>query len=172
EFSDLIIVCEGVGFKVHKVVICPQVPAFYAACTSGFQQYLKETFTGVYEFEEESHIIVMMMIDYLYTRSYDTQEYYSRGQLSPVLTELQLHARVFALADKYLVPGLRSMSVRKFKKRLGCVKGPSILFNSMVLELLESLPDVFNKTPEMVTDLKRICLDYANVNFAHVVRET
>ncbi|KAJ5714614.1 uncharacterized protein N7483_011795 [Penicillium malachiteum] len=91
EFSDLLPVCEGHRFKVHKVIICSQVEPIHAACTQDF----KEAHTRIYEFEEESHIVVRKVISYLYTRFYDvSQEHLGEGDdnVGPGFSDLELHA--------------------------------------------------------------------------------
>ncbi len=37
KFSDFIIECQGVVFKVHRLVICTQSPMLAAACSGSFE---------------------------------------------------------------------------------------------------------------------------------------
>src|SRR5271168_3221017 len=37
ESSDFTIICQGVEFKVHKAIICPESSFFHAACTNNFK---------------------------------------------------------------------------------------------------------------------------------------
>ncbi|KAJ6024051.1 hypothetical protein N7540_004848 [Penicillium herquei] len=179
EFSDLTLVCEGHEFKVHKVLICSQIETIHAACTEIFQ----EAQTGVYEFEEESHIVVSKVVSFLYTQSYDeSQGKEGDDNAIPEFSDLQLHARVFAFADRYHIPRLMSFSAEKYKAGLDflATKPPTLWrrqklheenkpkrlrrtceISSSVIEFLESVPDVFNLTPEATVQLGQICLQFA-----------
>lgn len=37
QFSDLMLVCQGKEFKIHKVVACPQSPVLSAAVSGEFK---------------------------------------------------------------------------------------------------------------------------------------
>jgi hypothetical protein len=87
--------------------------------------------------EEEDSLLVEKLVDYFYTMDYDEN---GSGQLEQHISGLQVHARMFALADKYDVEGLRELSSEKFQAR-------SITSPKNVLELLESVPDVYTLTP-------------------------
>ncbi|KAJ6024052.1 hypothetical protein N7540_004849 [Penicillium herquei] len=180
EFSDLLLVCEGHEFKVHKFVVCSQVQPIHAACTKGF----KETNTGIYEFEDESHIVVLKAISYLYTQSYNEsqeQELEGDDNASQRFSRLQLHARVFAFADRYCIPNLMSFSATMFKSRLACIRAQPPMTDTIhgsraerakgvssfgispdIIEFLDSVPAVFNLTPESTTELRDACLDFAH----------
>ncbi|KAJ5626716.1 hypothetical protein N7528_004143 [Penicillium herquei] len=53
--------------------------------------------------KDESHIVVRKAISYLYTQSYDEYQEGDDDGTSE-FSELQLHARVFAFADRYCIP--------------------------------------------------------------------
>ncbi|KAJ5638621.1 hypothetical protein N7528_001011 [Penicillium herquei] len=184
EFSDLTLVCEGHEFKVHKVLICSQIEAIHAACTGNFQ----EAQTGVYEFEDESYIIVSKMVSFLYTQTYDdSQGPEGDDNAMPKFSDLQLHARVFAFADRYHIPRLMSFSVEKYQARLDFLRTqpnswrknelppdtPRRLaslrseISPSTIEFLESVPDVFNLTPAAVINLRYIYLTFAHDNFPY-----
>lgn len=71
----------------------------------------------MYEIEDVSFDIVQKMVEYLYTGRYevpssqdpDGNKYYA---VSPPA----FHAKMFDVADKYLIKGLQSLSVAEFKK--------------------------------------------------------
>ncbi|KAJ5718485.1 hypothetical protein N7488_004131 [Penicillium malachiteum] len=138
---------------------------------------MKEAQTGTYKFEDESHIVVRKAISYLYTRSYD--EYQGDDDGTSEFSELQLHAQVFAFADRYRIPHLMSYSADKYKARLklfstqslvrvikkdeGKVRHPILLqgISHNILEFLGSVPAVFNLTPETTDLLRHICVGFA-----------
>ncbi|KAJ5712498.1 hypothetical protein N7493_008966 [Penicillium malachiteum] len=176
EFSDLLLVCEGHEFKVHKVIVCSQVEPIHAACTGNFE----EAQTGIYKFEDESHIVVRKAISYLYIQSYDESQEQGDDNATSEFSELQLHARVFAFADRYRIPRLMSFSADKYLVRLklfdaqplvkedkgkGTQPGPLYGISHNILEFLDSVPAVFNLTPESTTILRNICLDFAHKKF-------
>src|SRR5580700_10812703 len=47
ESSDFTIICQGVEFKVHKAIICPESSFFRAACTNDFKvrRHLESSWT-------------------------------------------------------------------------------------------------------------------------------
>ena len=47
ESSDFTIICQGVEFKVHKAIICPESSFFRAACTGPFKvrRHLESSWT-------------------------------------------------------------------------------------------------------------------------------
>ncbi|CAP94205.1 Pc16g15350 [Penicillium rubens Wisconsin 54-1255] len=54
EFKDPTLVCEGERINVYKVVVCSQSGVLHVACTGNS----KEASSGVYEFLDDSKIIV------------------------------------------------------------------------------------------------------------------
>jgi hypothetical protein len=88
---------------------------------------------------EEDLLLVEKLVDYFYTMGYN--ENWS-GQPEQYISRLQVHARMFALADKYDIEGLRQLSLGKFRKA------------NSALELLESVPDVYTLTPPSLRALR------------------
>jgi hypothetical protein len=60
---------------------------------------------------------------------------------------LQLHARMFALADKYEILDLLSVAANKYSARCLTSWEPS--------EFLSSIPDVYDETPPSISALRR-----------------
>jgi hypothetical protein len=63
------------------------------------------------------------------------------------MSPLQLHARMFGLADEYDIPGLLPMAARKYLVRCVDFWEP--------LEFLTSIPDVYDAAPARVPMLRR-----------------
>jgi len=66
KYSDLTIVCQGRGFKVHKAILCPQSEVISKLCDID----MLERKTGVIEHEEFDADTVERMIDFAYEKEY------------------------------------------------------------------------------------------------------
>ncbi len=94
-----------------------------------------------------SYLELRKMVDFFYSMSYDDeipeeteQEAENRFSL------LQLHARMFALGDRYDIPGLRDVAVKKYSSRGVASWEP--------LEFLESIHEVYRRTPASIRQLR------------------
>ncbi|OPB42609.1 hypothetical protein A0O28_0037280 [Trichoderma guizhouense] len=145
QFSDLMLVCEGKEFKIHKVVACPQSPVLSAAVSGEF----KESQTGVVQIELFDSETVRRMVEYLYTGNYDPnqppnppKQNYTVGSIQDVTpakstsgTSLKatiaalsvpataastpdtlIHVRVNAIADYYGIQGLTLLANQKIQQ--------------------------------------------------------
>ncbi|KAJ5813613.1 uncharacterized protein N7503_000363 [Penicillium pulvis] len=160
EYSDLKLVCDdGTKFDVHKLMLCSKSPVFRAACTGNFKESfpafsliltnlarVQEAAESTYHMLGESTPVVKKMLEYLYQGDYSeelSESLSNDGNLSdeslktPVsaMSALQLHARLFALGDKFIIPQLCATAVAKYRDRI------RKQFNA--LEYLDSMPDVF-----------------------------
>ncbi|VUC32711.1 unnamed protein product [Clonostachys rosea] len=127
SYSDLTILCGGSQYKVHRALICPRSSFFEAACRNNF----KEAKTGEISLPDDDPVAVKMMIRYFYhldysppgikTASHQTPvqlSQASRPQASATPTHLVLHAQVYALGEKYGIPGLKALAATKFKNEV------------------------------------------------------
>jgi speckle-type POZ protein len=88
-------------------------------------------------------MLLEKLVQFFYSLNY--------SDVIPVNTDtspLQLHAKMFGLADEYGIPGLLPVAARKYLAQ--CVDSwePS--------EFLTSIPDVYDAAPARVTMLRRI----------------
>ncbi|KAI9780997.1 MAG: hypothetical protein M1839_006436 [Geoglossum umbratile] len=99
-----------------------------------------------------SYMELKKMVDFFYGMSYDDEIPEDAGQeIGPPISSLQLHARMFALGDRYDIPGLRDVAFKKYSSRCA-VPGIS-------LELLESIYDVYSRTPSSIRQLRdTVCI--------------
>ena len=132
---------------------------FYKVCSGGFEVEIvvyiqniaeivkQETFTGVIEIVDISYLELNKMVQFFYSMSYDDDipELTERETLS-LISLLQLHARMFALGDRYDIPGLRDVAVKKYSSRCAVSWEP--------LEFIESLCDVYERTPSSIRHLR------------------
>ncbi|TRX91084.1 hypothetical protein FHL15_008066 [Xylaria flabelliformis] len=123
EYSDLTISCGQSRYRVHKALVCPQSDFFIAACGAGF----KETREGIVDLPDDDPWAVKMMIHYFYHFEYDTQSIWefpqnsseathaSLSEASQMPSSLVLHAKIYALAEKYNICGLKDFALQEFK---------------------------------------------------------
>src|SRR5271156_1713249 len=94
-----------------------------------------------------SYMELKKMVNFFYSMNYDDEIPEETGdETRPPISLLQLHARMFALGDRYDVPGLRDMAVKKYSSRVAVPGAP--------LELLESIYDVYKGTPASVRQIR------------------
>ncbi len=94
-----------------------------------------------------SYLELKKMVTFFYSMNYDDDIPEATEQETPLhISLLQLHARMFALGDRYDIPGLRDVAVKKYSSR--CV-----IFLEPV-EFLESIYDVYERTPTSIKQLR------------------
>ena len=91
--------------------------------------------------EHVRHIELSKMVAFLYDFDYD-DDVPDEADMSL----LQLHARMFALADQYDVPSLGALSLRKYSR---C----TVSWNP--IEFLVSIQDVYETTPSCIRQLRK-----------------
>ncbi|KAJ5557176.1 hypothetical protein N7494_001091 [Penicillium frequentans] len=150
-------------------MLCSQSPVFRAACT------VQEAAENTYHMLGESTPVVKKMLEYLYQGDYslDLNESLSDdGSLSdeslktPVsaMSALQLHARLFALSDKYILPELCDAAVAKYRDRI------ENKFDA--LEFLDSMPDVYFSLLSHNDKLQSIAVRFAVINLESAIRDS
>jgi hypothetical protein len=88
-------------------------------------------------------LLLDRLVQFFYNMDYD--------EVLPLyadVTILQLHARMFALADKYEIPDLPSVAADKYSARCLTFWKP--------LEFLSSIQDVYDGTPPSISLLRKI----------------
>jgi hypothetical protein len=127
---------------------------------------LQESLSGVYEMNEDPLNMVEKLIDYFYTADYD-ECVVSAGETEygPVVSGFQVHTRMFALADKYDIEGLRILSVEKYSRRL---KEAST--SPKYQEFLESVPEVYDLPPPSARPLRNEVTHFARISLAKFLK--
>jgi hypothetical protein len=141
DYSDSKIVCGPDVYYVHKAIICPQSDFFRAACSPDTFQ---EGLSGIvrlpfnpgrdmatlkapikadefdWDLDVEDTTAIKFMIHYFYHHDYPsglprhpnhneiTAENAAKGVLAT-------HSQMYAMGDKYQIPGLKTLAVRKFR---------------------------------------------------------
>ena len=116
RFSDFTIVCEGTEHKVHRCFIAAHSKWFERACSGMFH----EASSQKVELQEDLPTAVERMIRFFYTCDYDdaidTTKPKPKYDDKEPSDRLQVNAWMYATADKYDVPSLKTLAVEKFAK--------------------------------------------------------
>ncbi|KAG6002029.1 hypothetical protein E4U43_001188 [Claviceps pusilla] len=144
ELVDYEIVCQGETIPVHKVIFCAASPVFHAACSTSFKEA-----DGAYHIGDFALHAVRCMVEYMYSRNYKEKSHsHDDDEMS------ELHIAVFALGDRYMMPGLKK-----------CARGKFTIFierqPSDPSGFIRSIRDVYRTTPRTVTDLRDVVVNAA-----------
>lgn len=111
--------------------------------------------------QEDCPLFVEKMVDFFYTNDY---------QLDPSDAEnsddcfsassLQIHARMFALADKYDIGGLCTLASSKYSRDL--------MDSNSLVEFFDSIHDVYSLTPPSKRDLRQQVIEYIRGNLPEI----
>lgn len=106
---------------------------------------------------EMSYLELRKMVEFFYSMSYDDEIPEETEQEAGYrFSLLQLHARMFALGDRYDIPGLRDVAVKKYSSR-GVVYWEPV-------EYLESIYDVYRRTPASIRQLRNAACNLVRNN--------
>ncbi|KAG9737442.1 hypothetical protein KCU73_g9999, partial [Aureobasidium melanogenum] len=206
-YSDLKIVCGSDTYFVHKAIVCPQSDFFRAACrpdtfaegrtgvinipaSSGRSDAFYDQPFNAEEFDWDLDVetteSVKLMIHYFYHHDYlgrATEEFqlYSDKHRKGMLAE---HSRMYAMGEKYGIPGLKTLAVANFQESFirihhaGLAAGIIIAYKSTpetdkvlrrrVSQLLDlhrqqymedaEIHQIISKIPDLACDLYQQCL--------------
>ncbi|PVI05415.1 hypothetical protein DM02DRAFT_498558, partial [Periconia macrospinosa] len=110
KYSDFTIVCRDDVHAVHKAIICPRSDFFAAAVDFG-----KEAIENKIELSTDEPEIVKLMIQYLYDWVIANSFYFLQGISTTDLTAPIIHAKVYAIAEKYHIQGLKFVAIENFR---------------------------------------------------------
>ena len=118
KYSDLTITTRTRSFKVHKAIVCTQSKVFAAMSDSGFEG----TATSTFSLEDDDPATVERMITFLYTGDYDDstdiaeeEEGEEETDAAQVCHVLMANARVYCIADKHDMAGLKEIAKANFE---------------------------------------------------------
>ncbi|KAG2161832.1 hypothetical protein VTO58DRAFT_109675 [Aureobasidium pullulans] len=201
EHSDLTITCGSDVYKVHKAIVCSQSEFFRLACRkrngseANSKGDFKEAQTSTVEIPHSNDIestddgwdmdaedpkSVKFMIHYLYHMD-SLEDETAKIKAQPAAAFLKDndlkdgilidHAKMYAMGDKYGIPGLKSLARTKFNEVLqytgaGLVKAMRIAYTStidsdkdlrlvIVDKLHSSMPTCLN-SPEVDRAIKEL----------------
>jgi len=149
KFSDFTILCDGKEYNVHRCFIAPQSKYFERACTGMF----KEGAERKIELKEDLTSMVDRMVYYFYNFNYRTGSDSTKPTETKSWPALSVHIQMYSIADKYDVPGLRTLALEKFKA--------SIVVPHTTCGILTNATHAINKLqlPEADTALRDLLVD-------------
>ncbi|KAI1814640.1 hypothetical protein GGS20DRAFT_547799 [Poronia punctata] len=173
DYSDLTISCGEDKYKVHKAVLCPRSEFFAAACRGPF----REARENHIDLSEDDPIAVKSMIHYFYEFGYPTtttdtavkcsapsedsenvtcieHPARKRRRTEPASPEpaaaLIQHARVYAIAERYAISGLKELATERFWY--------AAIHHWNTPEFLNAAQEVFDSTVETDRGLRDIVI--------------
>ncbi|KAI1179206.1 hypothetical protein F4777DRAFT_575237 [Nemania sp. FL0916] len=139
QYSDLTITCHGNEYKVHKAIVCPKSGFFAGACRG----QMKEALEGIVDLPDDEPEIVDIMVHFFYHLDYlprsrtepkkehapsvrrergtsgNPPSYHETATAPPPKSsDLVVHAKVYAIAAKYLIDDLKSLAQNKFTEQV------------------------------------------------------
>ncbi|KAI9847324.1 MAG: hypothetical protein M1837_002911 [Sclerophora amabilis] len=149
DFIDLTLICGKETFKVHKLVVCSQSKVLRAACVGVF----KEAASDSIELHDEL-VVVERLVQFFYEGDYPdlTEPPVSNQKDSSVMSNIKLHALMYAAADKYDISALTTEAKKRFEKSLA--KFPTNL------SVLSAVNTVYTTTPDSDHELRDILVNY------------
>lgn len=110
---------------------------------------------------DDSKCIVEKMLEFLYTGDYVENSNEPENESTLPISALELHAQLFALADKYNIRQLCDLAAERYISRLKSSSDP--------LEYLESIPDVYFSTHPPKSSLREVVLRFARDNLEQLL---
>ncbi|EGZ70092.1 hypothetical protein NEUTE2DRAFT_68748, partial [Neurospora tetrasperma FGSC 2509] len=121
EYSDLVISCGGMEYYIYRAIVCIQSEFFSAACRGSFK-------ARKIDLLDDDLRLIYIIVYYLYHFDYDVRLQHERSGFDglemdgygtnvnePAADALLTHAKIYALAEKYLISGLKAVALRQFK---------------------------------------------------------
>lgn len=152
-FSDLVVVCNGVEYKVHKLVLCSQSDFFNKACGPNFKvsrlqprllhvackhtDCQKEGVDGKINLIDDDPLAVDAMLHYLYHFDY---EEYSEPRQPNNAAAMMFSIRVYNIANKYLINPLKQIATKNFRRH-ALAEWQTAAFPEAVAEVYKTMPE-------------------------------
>lgn len=158
--SDVIVVCEGEEFKVHKVILSAH-SEYFAKQLSGAW---KESLEGKIDIKDFDASVVEGMLRFMYSFDYAS----TCGTSSMVFD-----AQMYQIADKYQIPSLKAHSMSRF--------GAAIATGWDMDDFSVAVSVVYNSTPSDDRSLRDLAVETSCANiekllqhddFCKLLRET
>ncbi|KAL6167145.1 hypothetical protein ACJQWK_06591 [Exserohilum turcicum] len=119
QYSDLKITCGPDSYNVHKVIVCERAEFFARAIKFGG----RESNNSTIDLPKDEPAIIKLLIQYLYEGEYDhslPNECHSHiketARFHDPAEQLVTHTKMYEIADKYNVVGLKDLVIEKFSR--------------------------------------------------------
>ncbi|KAL8367056.1 hypothetical protein RB599_010967 [Gaeumannomyces hyphopodioides] len=144
KYSDLVVTCKSQTFNAHRVVLCSQSEFFDKACGGPFI----EASSGKIDLPDDDPALVQKLMDFFYTGDYTqttkasdgceskptsrspTVAHAAGGQKGAEVSDdtcsiLFDEAKVYIMADKFIIPALKDISLERFRSAANRAEGMS-----------------------------------------------
>ena len=108
---------------------------------------MKESRAQSVTLQDDDARIVRLMLDYFYDFDYQTDAYSNGG-----MSDLELHASVYAIAEKYEAMDLKALAAKKF------ARGATSTTTTPHNDILQAIPLVYNLTPRTDRGLREVVI--------------
>lgn len=105
-FVDFVVTCQGKQYGAHKIILVRGSEFFDKAINGG---QFKEAVENRMSLDEEDPQLVEIMLRHLYSHAY------LKDHPSPPDITLQLHAQVYAMADRFGIEDLKQLVQEQFQ---------------------------------------------------------
>ncbi len=136
------IICGGQSLAYHSAIVCPRSSFFEAALWGNFEEGKSKTIN----LENEKFPMVRRMMRYCYLFDYDDQD-------ETAMSDVEVNARMYAMADQFGVPGLKTAAAAKFARC--CTWRQSVEVPVGLDILLDCVETVFTSTPDTDHTLRK-----------------
>ncbi|KAI4172672.1 MAG: hypothetical protein LQ343_003412 [Gyalolechia ehrenbergii] len=133
--ADMTVICRKELLMYHSAIVCARSTFFAAAVWGNF----KEGRTKTVKLPDENVQNVKRMMRYFYVLDYNDE-----GEA----TVFDVNAQMYAMGDRFGVPGLKKVAAAKFEKHCRCAGGESPADQSQMDSLLLAVPMVYKSTPK------------------------
>ncbi|KAL8783045.1 MAG: hypothetical protein Q9195_009499 [Heterodermia aff. obscurata] len=160
NYSDFTVFCGGREFRLHRSIVCPQSSFFATALDGSFV----EAGNKVIRLLEDDPVVVMRMIQFLYTSEYDettqitVKQDNEDGPKNDLMTQaeayehLACHVQLYAAADKYDIEDLKYLAKSKLEMSISG-RWPIPFFPVLVQGILNSTPPKDRGLREIITPI-------------------
>ncbi|RFN42556.1 polyketide synthase [Fusarium flagelliforme] len=182
NYADLNLICRDKSYTAHRVIVCPQSPVIARKLQSQFQSIKQGpscdscggTSAYHYDLSQDDPQAADCLIQYFYHQDYQKpprrltkEDTEPEGEGKGTLTQSTiddsypiLHVKVYALAEFYDIPALKTLALEKFNNVIKHNSQPDRFFDSveeayasMMLEdreLRHAIVNFFYKNPDLV----------------------
>ncbi len=132
------IVCGGESLEYHSAIVCQRALFFEAAFWGNFEE--GQTKTIILDMEKLS--MVRRMMRYCYLFDYNDHD-------ETAMSDVEVNARMYAIADRFGVPGLKKAAAAKFARC--CILSQTPFGMEILLKCVET---VYTSTPDTDNTLR------------------